>query len=387
MFLTNNSQLIEQKTLSIGENTFTGKLEIKSPNNDDKWYLYFGLGRIIWADGGCHSNRSWQRHLAKINPNLHAKLIGYQNTSEQLECYKYHLIDLLIKRHLISKQQAITLIKDQITEVLFDITQREKQEELEYVSQVKTGDALWKCGLNMSITLFKVEEAIIRTQKEWSIWSQQGFQNWSPNLAPIIKEPEQLKNQLPHGIYQKFTALLKGRLSLRDLAVQVKQNTVNLACSLSPYLNKQWLELIEVPDIEPRTPLFQSTTQKPTNQPMIACIDDSPQVSEIMKYICSKGNYRYMGIQKPLEAIPKLISSCPNFIFLDLTMPIINGYELCAQIKRTSRLKDIPVVILTSNDGMVDRMRAKLVGATDFLGKPVQENKVLNTIQKFIHLR
>jgi len=75
-----------------------------------------------------------------------------------------------------------------------------------------------------------------------------------------------------------------------------------------------------------------------------------------------------------------------SLIFLDLVMPIANGYEICAQIRRTSIFKDMPVIIVTGNDGIVDRVRAKIVRSTDFLAKPIDTNKVLTILQKYISI-
>jgi chemotaxis family two-component system response regulator PixG len=82
--------------------------------------------------------------------------------------------------------------------------------------------------------------------------------------------------------------------------------------------------------------------------------------------------------------LPLLLQHKPQFIFLDLVMPVANGYEVCGQIRKISLFQDIPVVILTGNDGIVDRVRAKLVGATDFLGKPIDEERVLAAIRKYL---
>jgi two-component system, chemotaxis family, response regulator PixG len=95
--------------------------------------------------------------------------------------------------------------------------------------------------------------------------------------------------------------------------------------------------------------------------------------------------YQYSNIPDPLQALPLLIEYKPKLIFLDLVMPIANGYEVCAQIRRISALKEIPVIIVTSNDGIADRVRARLVGASGFLGKPIQHKKVAKVIKK--HLR
>ena len=120
------------------------------------------------------------------------------------------------------------------------------------------------------------------------------------------------------------------------------------------------------------------------SRPLIACVDDSPTICCSLEEILTHQGYRFVGIQESLTAILNLIKSKPDFIFLDLLMPKVNGYEICSQIRKTPSLKDVPVVILTGKDGIVDRMRAKLVGATDFLGKPVESEKVLNMLHKYL---
>ncbi|MEH1814671.1 MAG: response regulator [Nostoc sp.] len=120
------------------------------------------------------------------------------------------------------------------------------------------------------------------------------------------------------------------------------------------------------------------------SRPLVACVDDSPMICRSLEEILTHQGYRFVGIQDSLTAVLNLIKSKPDFIFLDLLMPKVNGYEICSQIRKTPSLKNVPVVILTGKDGIVDRMRAKLVGATDFLGKPVEAEKVLNVLHKYL---
>jgi two-component system, chemotaxis family, response regulator PixG len=118
--------------------------------------------------------------------------------------------------------------------------------------------------------------------------------------------------------------------------------------------------------------------------PQIIYIDDSPRDSRSMCTIVEALGYRYSNISDPLQALPLLIEYKPKLIFLDLVMPIANGYEICAQIRRITALKQVPIIIVTSNDGIADRVRAKLVGASGFLGKPIQQKKVARVLKKHI---
>jgi chemotaxis family two-component system response regulator PixG len=65
-------------------------------------------------------------------------------------------------------------------------------------------------------------------------------------------------------------------------------------------------------------------------------------------------------------------------------MPNTNGYEICSFLRKSPQFKEIPIVMLTGHDGIVDRLRAKMVGSTDFLGKPPDPTKVVQVVQKYL---
>lgn len=98
----------------------------------------------------------------------------------------------------------------------------------------------------------------------------------------------------------------------------------------------------------------------------------------------TSAGYRYVSVQDSVHALPLLLENKPALIFLDLVMPIASGYEICSQIRRMSAFKNTPVVILTGNDGIVDRVRARVVGASDFLSKPVNTEKVLAIVRQYL---
>jgi two-component system, chemotaxis family, response regulator PixG len=120
------------------------------------------------------------------------------------------------------------------------------------------------------------------------------------------------------------------------------------------------------------------------DRPLIACVDDSIYIYKSLEKILSKRGYRSVGVQDPLKIIPTLIKTKPDLIFLDLLMPITNGYEVCKQIRKTPSLKNIPIVILTGKEGSIDRLHAKFVGANGFISKPVRAESILKMIDKHL---
>ncbi|MGF1487223.1 MAG: response regulator, partial [Prochloraceae cyanobacterium] len=220
------------------------------------------------------------------------------------------------------------------------------------------------------------------------LWTQNSLGPYSPNLAPTIAELERLEKEVNSSVYQNFVTLLDGHNTLRDLALQMQSDPMTITCSLLPYINRGFIQLSEVGDI--KLPLELVVAKHPTlssrkpSTATIACIDDSLQITLVMEQIMLKAGYKFLGIQQPLQAIPQLICQPPDLIFLDVRMPIINGYELCSQIRRISQLEKIPIIMLTGQDGIVDRMRAKLVGACDFVSKPIDDKKIIKVVEKFL---
>ncbi|MGK7917516.1 MAG: response regulator [Prochloraceae cyanobacterium] len=121
-------------------------------------------------------------------------------------------------------------------------------------------------------------------------------------------------------------------------------------------------------------------------QPLIACIEDSPQCLKVMEQILKPKGYQFIGIQDSLRALPEIILSKPDLIFLDIGMPWLNGYEICSKLRQASQLKNTPVIMLTAQDALLDRARARIVGASGFLVKPINVSQVINIVEKFLPL-
>jgi twitching motility two-component system response regulator PilG len=129
-----------------------------------------------------------------------------------------------------------------------------------------------------------------------------------------------------------------------------------------------------LPQVQPGVMNPANTSQSST---LVACIDDSKAVQKQVKMTLEAGGYQVLGILDPTLALKQLSQHQPVVIFMDINMPNLNGYDLCSLLRKSERFKDIPIVMLTGRDGMIDRVRAKLVGATDYLTKPCDPNKLI----------
>ena len=102
----------------------------------------------------------------------------------------------------------------------------------------------------------------------------------------------------------------------------------------------------------------------------------------MMNQIVTDYGGRFVGIQDEFQVLPRLIEDTPDMIFIKMTMPVVNGYELCAQIKRIPQFNQIPIIMLSKSNSLTERMRAKLVGISDFM-KPFDKKQITKIINKF----
>ncbi len=374
---------LSNQLIDLKQKQFTGQVNIKD-YTDTVWKIYLCLGRLVWADSGIHSNRSWKRLIDKYCPQIDWHNFQLDN-SNQVECGYYSVLTTLLHKNLIEREQAIELVKIRAGETIFDLLQLEDQQPLKITPEITSTSSFLTSGLQMSISLVNIEEVLYDARQAWLIWQQKGLQAWSPNLAPMMRKQNRLREEVSGIVYQNFLRLLDGQRTLRDLSSRMGKDVRKLTSSLIPYVQQDLLDLLEIEDISPPKYSQKSSDVEEAADltiPLIACIDDSPQVGKIMQQIITKCGYRFLGIQESMQALPALIKANPDLVFLDVGMPIVNGYEICSQMRRVSKLQNIPVVILTGNDGIIDRVRAKVAGATAFISKPIEVEKIVDIINK-----
>lgn len=226
---------------NLKEAEFTGEFRL-SNYRQEEWKFYFYMGRIFYAAGGVHPLRRFRRSLYFYSPQLLPDLFRQRENILQkktITCWEHDLLLLYLENEDITREDLSKIIQYQLKEILFDITQTT---QLKYTIIPKK--------LNISkMILIDVQRIIVETWKAWQEWQTAKIAERSPNLAPLIVQPEQLEKQASPKTYQALTKLLKDKHTLRDLAIKTGIDTLQLLRFLLPYIQMGLIELVNIPDL------------------------------------------------------------------------------------------------------------------------------------------
>lgn len=365
----------------------TGKLLVTEDQEDDHaWNIYFYLGRLVYATGGKHRTRRLARAIRQYAPNVNAQeLLEYANPNS--EAWEIKIIEQAIHDNFLTTEQARAIIQSSIHEAFYSL------------SEQKNPKSFWE-PLDLlafkpivALPLLQTLDSIVSAQLKWQQSGLSHVQNmihkFSLDLAPYINNSDQFKlmldaDAISSKAYSNLNKILNGKNTLWDLSIIMHSSPIGVMRLLLPLVVDGIVAFREIPDCV--LPNWKKPNKAPevVRQGLIACIDDSPQIGLEMQRILEPLGFDVLIITEPLQSVSILLQRKPDLIFLDLIMPNTNGYELCTFLRKTTTFQEIPIVILTGHDGVIDRVRSKMAGSSDFLSKPPDLAKVLQILRKFL---
>ncbi len=115
----------------------------------------------------------------------------------------------------------------------------------------------------------------------------------------------------------------------------------------------------------------------------VLVIDDSNTIRRSAEIFLKQAGHEVLLAEDGFDALGKLVDHGPDLVFCDILMPRLDGYQTCAIIKRNPRFVDLPVIMLSSKDGLFDKARGRLVGSQDYLTKPFTKEQLLQAVQTY----
>lgn len=407
MTVTRNVSNLSRGIGELLEQRFTGEIVISQ--RESRVSICLSKEKLLWVQDKRHFRRRWHRAL-----NKHcAEHQSTQTLALLKELDDYQQLSHAVARQQIEQNQVQAAIAEVATECLFELfVQQSIAQKLMWT--IEQNDRLEDVA-NLGLSAEETKAIVLQADLLGKQWQSADLGDYLPSLSPVI-EQEQMYDAVEMPIPKSD---LQGQHTLWDIAAKMQTSIILIARSLVNLEKQNIIRFQQIPDLPETTngKVFtsllpsqsksrddasltsanpdrsQAVTNQGTNpnkpsfdprKPIIACIDDSPVLAHSVKKILASVGYQSMIISEPMAGMGLLAKYRPNLILLDLLMPTVNGYSVCKFLRETSLFKTTPIIILTSKDTIVDRTRAKLAGATDFLTKPPEPQELLQVIR--LHL-
>src|SRR3954452_21028815 len=117
----------------------------------------------------------------------------------------------------------------------------------------------------------------------------------------------------------------------------------------------------------------------------ILVVDDSPTIRKLISGKLEKGGHEVYCAEDGVQAVDLLKNLTPDLILLDITMPNMDGYQVCKSIRAGEKTKNVPVVMISGKDGFFDKVRGKMAGSSDYITKPFGPEALMKALGKYLH--
>lgn len=342
---------------------------------EQSWFVFFINGQLIYAATDSDSNlsrlRDYLRRYKKDTAldKIKATAISSTNAPE------YGYLWMMLENHDLTPAQGRNIIESMVRETLFDLL------------SLHNGSFIFELGPGLSPQLktLEINSLVPQIVHQIQEWKQFHPHIQSPNQCPVITNADQLRELTREQTYKTLIRWGDGKTSMRQMARYLNRDVITVARAIFPYVQQGLVQLVYPgTDDTPAPKREWRRWQTETLSPRVVCIDDGAALCKAVEYILKQHGYEVATITNPLKALSLVFQLKPDLILCDIAMPELDGYEICAMLRRSTLFRQTPIVMLTGKDGFIDRVKARMVGATDYLTKPFGENELLMILEKYI---
>lgn len=367
---------LENLVFGLQRDQFNGVAQIKvtTPPSEIRatHVLAFRKGSIIY--GGSHLpsptelSQKLERHF-KLKVMEAALKLADKKVKNQASVREY--LELFVRLDLFSWQAVEALIQQQVVLIF--------EQLLPYSGTIQLDTSI-QYDLSYGEDCHGLSWAGIQHDLEQR---QQGWASLAPAITTMFVMPQQIKEAQDHipdaWVKQHLQQWGDGQTSLLSIAAKIDRDPLELAHSYLHWAKMGWISFNQK---GATVPLRGSTTSQ-QELPTILSVDDSPVVQTMIKRAIGD-RYNVLLADNAVKALNLLNSQEIKLLLLDVTMPDIDGLELCRTIRSIGKFRNLPVIMLTAKDGMLNKLKSQMAGSTHYLTKPVDRDKLLEVLAKHV---
>lgn len=335
------------------------------------WLVFSWNGRIIYAGQSEGSLQRLRDYLRRYQAEtLLCELELPSITSVNAPEYGY--LWVLLENQVITPNIARNIVHCMVQETLFDLL------------SLHQGAFIFEMGSGLAPQLVTLEISPLLADifKQVQEWKKFHPHITSPNQCPLITDRSKLQKTVRPKVFESLNQWADGQTSIRQISRYLHRDIVTVAKAIYPFVQQGLVQLLALhPENIFNVP---EPLNDRTRTPRIVCIDDDLVIRETVEIILREQGYEATAIGNPLKALSLVFQLKPDLILCDIAMPELNGYEICAMLRNSTAFRQTPIVMLTGIDGFIDRLKARMVRATNYLTKPFGDAELLTLVETYI---
>ncbi|MGB3512151.1 MAG: DUF4388 domain-containing protein [Microcoleaceae cyanobacterium] len=330
------------------------------------WFIFFLNGQIIYATRSAGSLSRLRDYLRRYNADKDLDKIKVPSIAS-VNAPEYGYLWALLEKGILTPAQGRNIIHSMVRETLFDVL------------SLRRGSFIFELGpaLTPQLTTLEISSLLAKIMKQVQEWNQFSPYIQSPEQCPIISDPAHLQKALKPQIFNILSNLSDGQTSIQQIARYLNRDLLTVAKAIYPFVQQGIVQLLNHHTLEH----FPRQIKVPK---VVLCIDDDVVIQETVESILNQNGYVVTSLSDPLKALGEVFHIKPDLILCDIAMPELDGYEICAMLRNSTAFRQTPIIMLTGMEGFIDRVKARIVGATDYFTKPFGESELLMLVEKYI---
>ena len=341
------------------------------------WFIFFLNGQIVYSQEANSSVFRLRDYLRYYRINLQGEeTLPTTDSDKSLSAPEYGYLWRLLEQDIINPIQARSIIQGLVHETLFDLL------------SLREGSFIFELDkpLTPQLTTLEIAPLLNKVFKQVQEWKLLYPYIQSPDQCPVLTDVERLRSSLASSTVEKLQHWADGKTSLRQLARFLNRDVLTLAKAIYPYVQQGLIHIVSIENKSFLTHNHSSQQHSQENQSIkgIVCIDDALAICETVQSILQTQGYNAIAFTNPLEALNRVFQLQPHLILCDIVMPDLDGYQLCAMLRHSSAFRLVPIIMLSAKSSYIDRVKANMVGATDYLTKPFESTELLLLIKKYL---
>lgn len=373
------------------------KTQVDSWQHQRDCILLLNNGALVYGGTQIPEAQELCRRLGEaLKPNLIKAALSVALQKVDNPQSATELLDLLVKVRVFTWQEVEALMNTKVLLILEKFIYHPGEAQWS-AQDVELGYGQDRHGLNWS----DIQRELSQRQQQW-----RSYHPTIPSMDAVpVVTPEQLRLVNNPQVKDHFRKSVDGQKTLIDIAEKMGKDPIKVAKNYYTWASNGWVNFTSILETSQANQAISKARAKISanlagiqgnapakasapvldnaDLPIVLSVDDSAIIQTTIKRAL-KEQYNVLLASKATEALKILNEQPVKLLLLDLTMPDVDGLEFCRSLRKMPKFKDLPIVMVTARDGLINKMKGQIAGTNKYLTKPFSPEQLKEVVGQYI---